>query len=444
MSIFRATLVLLLSASASIVRGVPHSPRTTQSRTQQCVIPSKYNTSNGLADDSPAVSQAFAQCATDSVIVFEEGISYNIFHPIKATNLSNVEIRMHGNLHLPQNITAVQNIVNGGSSIWFTFEGPQVDWIGPENVNHGWIESHGQPWWDANPANGTGIDGRPHLLSLKTSQATVKYFRSRKPIAWNFKLYGQDITVSHAIIDATSTGSFPFNTDGFDVEGTNIQITDSIVYNGDDAIAVASGSHDILFTRNTIGYQTHGMSIGSLGEDASEFANVTNIRFEDVTVIDGLYAARFKSWSGGQGLVKNVTWNNIRVYNVTFPIYVTQSYTDQGASSSSTVNASSAVMMEDFTWSDFSGSINTYQPGDGSCVSDPCWYNVGLPNLKHTEALILECHTTQSCSDFVTANLQLYPQSLEPASVICMDATAALNAELGFECRNGTYDPLTN
>ncbi|CAK44512.1 uncharacterized protein An02g12450 [Aspergillus niger] len=410
MSVFKASFLFLLSSS--LVHGVPHSSRA--SRSQQCVVPPLHN------------------ARLTRVIIFEEGVNYNIFQPITATNLSNVEIRMHGNLHLPQNITAVQNIVSDGTSTWFTLEGPKVDWIGPEDVNNGWIDSYGQPWWDANPAGSSGIDNRPHLMSFKSSQATMKYFRSRKPIAWNVKLHGQDITVSHAIIDATSTGSFPFNTDGFDVEGTNIQITDSIMYNGDDAIAK---HHRLPDSRH---------EHGSLGKDPTDFANISNIRFDDVTVVDGLYAARFKSWSGGTGLVKNVTWNNIRVFNVTFPIFVTQSYSDQGASRSGTVNASSAVMMEDFTWSDFAGSINTYQPGDGSCVSDPCWYNVGLPNLKHTEALIIECHTAQSCKNFVTDNIQLYPQVLEPASVICMNATAALNPDLGFTCKNGTYSPLSN
>jgi hypothetical protein len=372
------------------------------------------------------------------VIVFQEGVDYNIFHPIQATNLSNVEIQMYGNLHLPQNISAVQKIVNAGKSTWFTFEGPRVDWIGPEDVNNGWINSYGQSWWDANPPNGTGIAGRPHLMSYKTSQASIKYFRSREPIAWNVKLHGEDIAVSHAIVDASSTGGFPFNTDAFDVKGTNIRISDSIMYNGDDAIAVGSESHNIVFERNTIGFQSHGMSIGSLGKDPSDIVNITNLRFEDVTVIDALYAARFKSWTGGQGLVKNVTWKNIRAYNVTFPIFVTQSYYDQSAARDG-VDTESSVMMEDFTWADFSGSINKHQPGDGSCATDPCWYNAGLPNLKHTEAIIIECNTEKSCKNFVTKNIQLYPQVLEPATVICMNATAELNPSLGFSCRNETF-----
>ncbi|KAJ5692522.1 exopolygalacturonase C [Penicillium macrosclerotiorum] len=417
------------------------------SRPHRCVIPA----SNATADDSATVNRVLAQCATDSVIVFQEGVDYNIFNPISATNLSNVEIRMNGNLHLPQSVAEVQRIVNGTNRVlysngqyWFTFSGPNIDYIGSSNVENGWINSYGQAWWDANPVNGTGIDSRPHLMSFKTTNGTLKYFKSRKPIAWN----GDNIAVSHAFIDAESTGSFPFNTDGFDVTGTNIRITDSVIYNGDDAIAVQDGSHDVVFERNTIGYQSHGMSIGSLGEDQTDYANVSNIRFEDVTVINAVYAARFKSWMGGQGMVKNVTWKNIRVYNVTFPIFVTQSYVNQGSSQTQLGNGATtgrvnnaSVMMEDFTWSDFTGTVNTWNPGDRSCVTDPCWYNNGLPNLKHTEAAIIECNTNSSCKNFALSNIEVIPQSMAASTVICINATAELNPHLGFNCRNGTFVP---
>lgn len=184
-----------------------------------------------------------------------------------------------------------------------------------------------------------------------------------------------------AIIDAHPTGGFPFNTDGFGVQGSRIRIAAALC----TTATTPSPSHDIAFERNTIGFQSHGMSIGSLGKKPTDPANITNLRFEDVTVVDALYVARFKFWVGGSGLVKNVVWKNIRVHKVTFPIFVTKSYWDQGATRPGTVDPSSSVMMEDFTWSDFSGSINTFQPGDESCVSHPCWYNNGLANLNHTE-----------------------------------------------------------
>lgn len=237
-------------------------------------------------------------------------------------------------------------------------------------ITTGWVKSYGQAWWDANPTNSSGTALRPHLLSFNAENSVIQHFKSLKPIAWNVRLEGSNITVSDSIIEATSsTESFPFNTDGFDVGGTDISILNSVIYNGDDAIAVGSGSHNILFSGATIGYQTHGMSIGSLGKDPTDFANVSDVRFEDITVVSGVYAARFKSWLGGQGLAKNISWSNVRLYNVTFPIYVTQTYYNQDSSTTGTTN-NQTVNMVDFTWEDFTGTINTLNPGDGSCVSD--------------------------------------------------------------------------
>jgi polygalacturonase len=449
-----AILLWFLTFTVKLVFGNQSCPPT---RSKTCVIPSKYLLSNGTADDSPAIAAALSKCSSDSVIILREGTDYNLLKPISATNLSNVEIQMLGNLHLPQNVTAVQQLVNTSNALtysttlyWITFAGPSIDYIGSNNVSNGWIDSYGQAWWDLNPVNGTGTPLRPHLLSFNTTNGSLQYYKSRKPIAWNVQLIGKNITVSNAIIDAYSTtGSFPFNTDGFDVTGTNIKIINSVIFNGDDSIAVQSGSHNVLFEGNTIGYQTHGMSIGSLGQNQASFANVSNITFNDVTVINGVYAARFKSWIGGQGLAKNITWSNIRTYNVTFPIFVTQTYFNQGSSQTQLENGATSgrpnnatVVMEHFTWANFTGTINTFNPGDGSCVTDPCWYNVGLPDLKHTEAVIVECNTNSSCSNFVTENIELFPQNMEAPTVVCFNATAALNPKLGFSCKNGTLIPM--
>lgn len=77
-------------------------------KSKTCIVASKYASSNGTDDDSPAVAKALADCATNGIIQFKLGVDYNVLSPISATNLSNVDISMLGNLHLPQNITAVQ------------------------------------------------------------------------------------------------------------------------------------------------------------------------------------------------------------------------------------------------------------------------------------------------------------------------------------------------
>ena len=74
-------------------------------------------------------------------------------------------------------------------------------------------------------------------------------------------------------------------------------------------------------------------------------------------------------------------------------------------------------------------------------MTQPCWYNVGLPNLTHTETIIVECNTAESCKDFTFKNIDVVPQTLAPPKVICFNATAKLNPKLGFDCANGTYIP---
>lgn len=96
--IFTTFISILLVASAS-----PLSRRQA-SREKTCVVPSL----NGTGDDSSAISLALTQCSSNAVIEFSEGLNYNVYKPIKATNLSNVEIAVNGNLHLPQDIAGVQ------------------------------------------------------------------------------------------------------------------------------------------------------------------------------------------------------------------------------------------------------------------------------------------------------------------------------------------------
>lgn len=112
---------------------------------------------------------------------------------------------------------------------------------------------------------------------------------------------GKNITITDTIVDAESeTSSFPFNTDGIGVGATDVIVKNSVIYNGDDAIAVTDGAKNVLFQGGTIGYQSHGMSIGSLGKDQTAFVEVSNIKFDDITVVSAVYASRFKSWMGGQ------------------------------------------------------------------------------------------------------------------------------------------------
>jgi hypothetical protein len=84
-----------------------------------------------------------------------------------------------------------------------------------------------------------------------------------------------------------------------------------------------------------------------------------------------------------QGLSQNITWSNIRAYNVSFPIFVTQVCCNQasGTIPRTGSDTTQAVDMNGFTWAKFNRTINRCQSGDTSCVSDPVFTIYVHPSL---------------------------------------------------------------
>ena len=99
---------------------------------------------------------------------------------------------------------------------------------------------------------------------------------------------------------------------------------------------ICAFSHFLSIICSLAQFPSELLSIGSLGKGGA-VADVQNVLFENVVMVDELYGARFKSWTGGNGLARNITWRNIVLYNVPFPIYVTQNYWDQNVSLHSSV-----------------------------------------------------------------------------------------------------------
>ncbi|KDR86062.1 hypothetical protein GALMADRAFT_219084 [Galerina marginata CBS 339.88] len=76
-------------------------------------------------DDTPTLLAALPNpsAATNATIFFKQGITYNIFTPIKFPALNNVEIRVEGNLTYPSDIPTVQAIVGASSFPGAWYEG---------------------------------------------------------------------------------------------------------------------------------------------------------------------------------------------------------------------------------------------------------------------------------------------------------------------------------
>lgn len=385
------------------------------------------------ADDVPGLTTALANFTEDATILFDKGTTYNIWTPLIFPELTNVEVLIEGNLTYPEDIPTIQAIVASDNfpGTWFTFTGgDNVTLRGSEDPDWGWIDAHGQAWWNQN-----NQENRPHGWSFsKITNGVIRDMKLWKPIAWNFKTSGSsNLHAFNNVILAASDNSsaFPFNTDGFSAGGTDMLFENNHIVNGDDCITVGSGTKNIHF-RNSYCEGGHGLSIGSLGKNG-DVADVQNILIENVTMQSTLYGARFKSWLGGNGLARNITWKDITFNDVPFPIYVTQNYWDQEVGENNSTDTNS-THIEDFTFQNFTGTIRDTPYVEGSCVSNPCWYYVA--NATGREIVIFDLYP-ETATNIITKDL--FPKTETGAQVDVLCNATTISNDVGFQCVNGPF-----
>ncbi|KLO20092.1 pectin lyase-like protein [Schizopora paradoxa] len=386
-------------------------------------------------DDTPGLLSVMANFSSDATILFEKGVTYNIFTPIKFPVLENVEVTIEGNLTYPSDIATIQAIVGESSfpGSWFTFSGgSNVTLRGSTDPEWGWVDAHGQAWWDANQQT-----NRPHGWAFsKINGGVIRDMKLWKPIGWNFATSGANNVhiFNNKIVAVSSTGSFPFNTDGFSAGGSNLLFEANSVQNGDDCLTVGNGAVNITF-RNSYCEGGHGLSIGSLGENG-QVANVQNVWIENVIMNNTLYAARFKSWTGGNGFAKNITWKDIAFSNVPFPIYVTQNYWDQEDGPRPNSSSTNNTHVEDVLFQNFVGTIEDKPFIEGSCVTDPCWYAV--PGATGKEVIIFDLYPG-TATNIVAKDIFSATETGARVAVMCN--STAISGDVGFVCQDGPYIP---
>ncbi|TDL28064.1 pectin lyase-like protein [Rickenella mellea] len=390
------------------------------------------------ADDTPAFLAGVANHTSNTTILFSKGVTYNIFTPIVFPVLTNVEIAIEGNLTYPQDIPTIQGSTSSVSYVsdLFSFSGgTNVTLRGTLDPEWGWVDGHGQAWWDAN-----NQVNRPHGWAFsKINGGVIRDMKLWKPIAWNFATSGSSNI--HAFNNrifalSNSKNSFPFNTDGFSASGLNMLFENNHIQNGDDCLTVGSGGKNIHFSLlRPLGEGGHGLSIGSLGKNGA-VADVQNVLCVSSCVKNTLYGARFKSWTGGNGLARNVTWRDIFFTNVPFPIYVTQNYWDQGIGPRPNTSSTNNTHIQDFTFQNFVGTIEDVPYVEGSCVSNPCWYAV--PGATGKEVIILDLYP--GTATHVLAK-RIFAVTETGARVAAMCNATAVIGDVGFKCQNGPFIP---
>jgi hypothetical protein len=89
---------------------------------------------------------------------------------------------------------------------WLKITGTNVTLRGTTNPKWGWIDSHGQQWWDA-----VQQTNRPHGINFQVTNGVVKDMKLWQPVAWNFALNGgKNVHVYNNRIHAVSSTKVGF------------------------------------------------------------------------------------------------------------------------------------------------------------------------------------------------------------------------------------------
>uniref|UniRef100_A0A6M2EQJ4 endo-polygalacturonase n=1 Tax=Populus davidiana TaxID=266767 RepID=A0A6M2EQJ4_9ROSI len=245
---------------------------------------------------------------------------------------------------------------------------------------NGVIDGSGSKWWassckknKSNPCRGA-----PTALTIDSSSAVkVKGLTIKNSQQMNFVI-SKSASVRISKVTVSSPGDSP-NTDGIHItQSTNVVLQDCKIGTGDDCISIVNGSSAIKMKGIYCG-PGHGVSIGSLGKDNST-GIVTKVVLDTALIRETTNGVRIKTWQGGNGYVRGVRFENVRMDNVDNPIIIDQFYCD---SPKSCQNQTSAVKISEIMYRNISGTT------------------------KSAKAMKFSCSDTAPCSTIVLSNVNL-------------------------------------
>ncbi|CAD6231224.1 unnamed protein product [Miscanthus lutarioriparius] len=189
----------------------------------------------------------------------------------------------------------------------------------------------------SSPANNTSQTSTEHWHSPGIKPTLIRFYNSFNVTVRNIRItnspqchlkFDSSGGIKAKNITISSPGDSS-NTDGIHLQNTrDVEIKSSSIGCGDDCVSIQTGCSNVHM-KNVVCNPGHGISLGGLGKDYS-LACVSDVVAENIIVQNALYGVRIKTWQGGVGSVRNITFSNVRVANVATPIAIDQFYCDRG------------------------------------------------------------------------------------------------------------------
>ncbi|XWS13444.1 hypothetical protein CRYUN_Cryun36dG0037700 [Craigia yunnanensis] len=174
------------------------------------------------------------------------------------------------------------------------------------------------------------------------------------------------------------------NTDGIDISASsNVKIQDSNIGTGDDCVAINGGSSFINITGVDRG-PGHGISIGSLGDGV--YDTVQDVHVKNCNLTNTQNGVRIKTFQGGSGFARNISFEHISLDNVRNPIIINQFYQDKSKHSKAILKAA-AIQVSHVTYFDIHGTSAIDRAIDLSCDDVVGCSNIVMENIDITSAV---------------------------------------------------------
>ncbi|CAN0855004.1 Probable polygalacturonase At3g15720 [Linum grandiflorum] len=303
---------------------------------------------------------------------------------------SKLQIELLGTIIAPGSVKAWR----GDNSNWIQFS-----YVSNLTIQGGGtIDGQGSIWW--NYCKEDGSCERPTALRFHSCNNLVlnalHHVNSQRN---HISINGcNNVEISHMKITAPENSP---NTDGIDISSSShLHIRDSFISTGDDCIAINGGTSNVNVNRVTCG-PGHGISIGSLGKNGGyetvEDVHVTNCTFKDTTC-----SARIKTWQGGRGYVRRVSFEHIRLVNAGNPIMIEQAYgqTSEGKH----MMSGNHVEISDVTYKGIVGSSSDERAVYFNCAGGSGCKDIHMENVEITHAVVgkkvfAECYNAHGRAD---------------------------------------------
>jgi len=276
----------------------------------------------GAAGDGVATNTVAIQSAVDTAEKLGGGIveippGIYLCGPIRLASRVNLRVNPGATLRMlplekyPGGTRNPENFINGSGLHDVAISGG------------GTIDGQGIPWWPFAREKGAR---RPRMIALNSCERVlIEGVHLTNSPMFHIAIGGKssNVTVRGVTIRANPS-SDPVNpghnTDACDVSGSHVLVQDCDVSVGDDNFTCGGGTSDVLITNCTYGFG-HGVSIGSHTVGGVSDFTVANCTFNNTE-----QGIRIKTDRDRGGFVHNLSYYNLHMTNVEFPILIYASY----------------------------------------------------------------------------------------------------------------------